>query len=508
MTLDRLSGLLLHVTSLPGRHGIGDLGPAAYRFVDFLDRAEQRVWQVLPLVPLGFGYSPYSSPSTFAGNPLLVSPERLIDAELLTRSDLEEESSFSKERVEYDRVVPFRRRLLERAFERFERGNGRIDEGAFEAFRDRERDWLDDYALFATLKNVHDGAPWPEWPDPLSHRHPDALEEARGRYRRDVRMRSFWQFLFHRQWQALHAYCREREIRIFGDLPIYVAHDSADVWSRQDLFRLDEDGRAEAVAGVPPDYFSETGQRWGNPLYRWDRMTENGYRWWTRRFARTLQLVDVLRIDHFRGFESYWEIPAEEETAVDGRWREGPRAALFDAVRAELDRLPVIAEDLGLITPEVTDLMDELGFPGMAVVQFGFGDGPSSTHMPHHYPPDKVAYTGTHDNDTIVGWWASLAERQNGRSETRSYVRDYLDLTEREEERLHWRIIRLVMGSSARWSIFPVQDVLGLGSEARMNTPGDGTDNWRWRLPPDRLDAAVADRLARWTDLFDRHPPA
>lgn len=508
MTLDRISGLLLHLTSLPGPYGIGDLGPEAYRFVDFLERADQYVWQVLPLVPLGYGYSPYSSPSTFAGNPLLISPHRLRESGLLTEEDLTDPPSFPEEEIRYERVVPYRHRLLERAYERFEAGQGAIDHAGFEAFRRAEEHWLPDYALFQTLKQAHEGAPWTKWPPALRRRDPDALTRARERRADTVRMRAFWQYLFHRHWQSLRAYCHERGVRIFGDVPIYVAHDSADVWARQDLFHLDEEGRAEAVAGVPPDYFSETGQRWGNPLYRWDRMAETDYAWWIRRFGRTLDMVDVVRVDHFRGFESYWEIPAEAETAVEGRWVEGPGARLFETLRAELGGLPVVAEDLGLITPEVTELMEEIGLPGMAVVQFGFADGPGSTHMPHHFPPEKVAYTGTHDNETIAGWWSSLSDHEHADDGpgTRAYVRRYLDLSEQEERHLHRRMIRLVMSSSARWSIFPVQDVLGLGSGARMNTPGNEGGNWRWRLRVGELEPGHADRLSAWTELFDRLP--
>jgi 4-alpha-glucanotransferase len=500
MITDRASGILLHLTSLPGAHGMGDLGPNAYRFADFLERAGQSVWQVLPLVPVGLGNSPYASPSTFANNPLLISPERLRETGLLREDDFtEERGSFPDDHVDFGRVVPYRRRLLERAFERFEQGESELDRAAFEAFCEARSDWLDDYVLFMTLREAHGETRWTEWPRPLAQRKPKALARARRKHARTIRMHKFWQFLFDRQWTALKRYCNRRGIRIFGDLPIYVAHDSADVWAHPDLFHLNDDGHPTVVAGVPPDYFSETGQRWGNPIYRWDLMKERGYRWWTRRLRSILRQTDLVRLDHFRAFEAYWEIPAGEETAVAGHWRDGPGAAFFKAMRDALGALPVVAEDLGTITPEVTALMNEFDLPGMAVLQFAFDSGkPDSTYLPHRFEQNLAAYTGTHDNNTLAGWWNEVTQN---RPEAHRFARRYLDFDGRAP---HWAAIRALMRSVARLAVFPMQDVLGLDSEARMNVPGRSSANWRWRLRPDQLERTDADRLRRLAATYGR----
>jgi len=491
----RTSGLLLHVTSLPGRFGVGDLGPAAYRFVDFLARAKQGLWQVLPLVPVDAGGSPYSSPSTFAGNPLLVSPEGLAADGLLTEDDLAHAPAFPAGRVDFARVIPFREALLRRAFARFEAGAAPALREAFAGFCARHAEWLDDYALFTALKAHHGGRAWTDWPRPLARREPAALDEARRALAAEVEVHRFAQFLFDRQWAALRAYAHARGVRIMGDLPIYVAHDSADVWAHPDRFLLDADGRPEAVAGVPPDYFSETGQRWGNPLYRWDRMRAAGFRWWIARITRTLGLVDLVRLDHFRGFEAYWSVPAEEETAVEGEWVEGPGAALFEAFERALGRpLPLVAEDLGTITPGVGALMERFGLPGMAVLQFAFGGDADNAYRPHNYRPNLVAYTGTHDNDTFLGWWTNGAT-----PEERAVGRAYLGTGEP-----HWAAIRAVATSVADTAVFPLQDVLGLGSEARMNTPGREDDNWAWRFTDGQLTDDLADRLALLTEATGR----
>ncbi|MDX1529983.1 MAG: 4-alpha-glucanotransferase [Rhodothermales bacterium] len=497
----RSSGLLLHVTSLPSPFGIGDLGPGAYRFVDFLQRAEQGLWQVLPLVPVGLGDSPYSSPSTFAANPLLISPERLRDDGLLTDDDLADAPALPADRVDFERVRPYKLALLRRAYERFESGAGDADlRAGFDAFRARHAAWLDDYALFMALKAEFDGAEWPDWPADLAGREPAALEDARRQHAAAVRMRQLWQYLFERQWRALCDYAHDRGVQIFGDLPIYVAHDSADVWAHPDLFHLDAAGEPTVVAGVPPDYFSETGQRWGNPIYRWDRMRERGYGWWVDRLRRTLDLVDLVRLDHFRGFEAYWAIPAGEPTAVHGRWVEGPGAALFRALERRLGApLPVVAENLGTITPEVDRLMEAFALPGMAVLLFAFGD-PNSQYLPHHYARRLVAYTGTHDNDTVRGWWDGL---DAGGAE-RCFAQRYLGLEGRADGEVHWAAIRALLGSVAGTVIVPLQDVLGLGSAARMNTPGLASGNWTWRLTPDQLPDAAADRLGQLTRTFGR----
>jgi 4-alpha-glucanotransferase len=494
----RVSGILLHITSLPSPYGIGDLGSAAYRFADFLTRTNQRLWQVLPLGPVGFGASPYSSTSTFAGNPLLISPEPLVEYGLLDEEDLAPLAELPDDHVDYERVEARKLDVLRTAFERFEADRSAVSEANLGQFRDDQASWLDDYALYAALKDAHDGAPWSEWDPALVRRDPDALERAREEHAEAVRMHVFWQYLFHRQWTALQSYCHARDIRLFGDLPIYVARDSADVWAHQDLFRLDEDGQPTVVAGVPPDYFSPEGQRWGNPIYRWDTMRENGYTWWKDRLRRTLERVDLVRIDHFRGFDAYWEIPAEEETAVNGEWKEGPGLSFFEALEAELGPLPIVAEDLGVITDSVEALRDDLGVPGMAVLQFAFEDDPSNEFLPHNYRRNLVAYPGTHDNNTTVGWW----NEELTSTEARDFARSYLDLD--TDADVHEQALRVLMASVADRVVVPLQDVLGLDADARMNTPGDPNGNWTWRLAPDQVTDAAEERLTTLTRIYGR----
>jgi 4-alpha-glucanotransferase len=506
MDFPRSSGLLLHITSLPSAYGIGDFGPQAYAFADFLAASHQRIWQVLPMVPTGLGNSPYASPSTFAGNPLLISPDVLIEDGLLHPDDLGNAPTFPDEHVEFGRVAQYKCQLLERAFVRFERESDAATRRRFEEYVADQRDWLETYALFEALKQTYEDAAWMDWPRPLAQRHPDALERAHREHARTMRMHMFWQFLFDDQWQRLRAYCNGRGIRIFGDLPIYVAQNSADVWAHPELFYLDDAGRPTVVSGVPPDYFSETGQRWGNPLYRWDVMQDNDFAWWTRRFERLLSRIDLIRLDHFRAFEAYWEIPAEEETAVKGRWVPGPGAALFETAQDRLGSLPIVAEDLGVITDEVRALMRQFNFPGMAVLQFAFSGDTDSGFLPHNYQHHLVAYTGTHDNDTIQGWWHATNGTQSAESHQRmqKYARFYLDLDEERERELHWTCLRRLMASSAGLVVAPVQDVLGLGSEARMNTPGASNGNWGWRLLPDALVDAFGQRLCAMTRAYGR----
>ena len=495
----RTSGLLLHVTSLPGPFGIGDLGPAAHRFLDLLAEAGQGLWQTLPLVPVGHGDSPYASPSTFAGNALLVSPKRLVEDGLLDASDLAGAPAVPAERVDYDAVRTWKGGLIETAYRRFEAGAAPGLRAELDAFAHVHAGWLDDYALFAVLKEKHGGAAWTEWPAALARRQPDALDAARATLAEAVGRVRFEQFVFWRQWAALRAHARRRGVRLFGDLPIYVAHDSADVWADRDLFSLDADGRPVAVAGVPPDYFSATGQRWGNPLYRWDKMAEDGFAWWTRRLRHTLSLVDLVRLDHFRAFEAYWRVPADEPTAQRGAWVEGPGEAPFRAFEKSLGApLPLVAEDLGLITPAVRSLMERLGLPGMAVLQFAFGGGPENAYLPHHYRPRLVAYTGTHDNDTFRGWWEESATE-----EERAFARRYLDL-EHTDEAPHWAAVRALMASVADTVVVPVQDLIGLGGDARMNTPGEEAGNWTWRLGEDALTGDLAARLRALTETYGR----
>lgn len=495
----RVSGILLHITSLPSPYGIGDLGSAAFSFADFLARTNQRLWQILPLGPVGLGASPYSSTSTFAGNPLLISPEPLVEYGLLTEEDLTPLTELPSDYVDYERVTTRKMRVLRTAFERFESDRTTVSEADIEQFRSNQASWLDDYALFAALKDAHDGAPWMEWEAPLARRDPDAVKRARTEYAAPIRKHIFWQYLFHRQWTALQSYCHARDIRLFGDLPIYVAHDSADVWAHQELFRLDRDGSPSVVAGVPPDYFSPEGQRWGNPIYRWEKMQANGYQWWKDRMRRTFDRVDVVRLDHFRGFDAYWEIPAEADTAVNGEWVDGPGAPFFEELKDELGTLPVVAEDLGVITDSVEALRNEFDFPGMAVLQFAFEDDPSNPFLPHNFSRNLVAYPGTHDNNTTMGWWTEDLSS----TKARRFARSYLNLNNADAE-VHEQVLRVLMASVADRVVTPLQDVLGLGADARMNTPGEPNGNWRWRFTPDQLTEESEKLLATLTQVYGR----
>lgn len=500
MHLSRSSGILLHLTSLPGRLGIGDLGPAAYRFVDFLVETGQSWWQMLPIGPTGYGNSPYQSLSAFAGNPWLVSLERLADEGLLWPGGELAAPPVSADTVDFHRVSPWHEELLRVAARNF---TTRTDErAAFEQFCESQAWWLDDYALFRALKGEQHGAAWTQWPTEWVRRDASCLERLRAARREDLDREKFIQFQFDRQWRALKHYAHQRGVGLIGDLPIFAAHDSAEVWSRQELFQLGEDGLPAVVAGVPPDYFSSTGQCWGNPLYRWEAHAAEGFSWWIHRLRRALEYFDVLRIDHFRGFESYWEIPAGAPNARDGRWVPGPGAALFRAAEAALGPLAVIAEDLGVITPAVEALRDELGYPGMRVLQFAFGDDPKANdYRPHNYPRHCVVYTGTHDNNTTLGWYDSEAGTDSTRTAAQiareqASARAYLGSDGHE---IHWDLIRAAWSSVADLAIAPLQDVLGLGAEARMNVPGTATGNWEWRFRQDALTPTVINRLRALT---------
>jgi len=490
----RASGILLHPTSLPGP-GTGDLGEQAFRFVDWLEYAEQSLWQLLPLVAVNEGGSPYNALSAFAGNPLLVSPAELVIHGLLAEEDAAPPEELDGDELDFPAVLRWKDDVL-RAAQRVLREDEEL-RADFAAYRAEEAAWLDDYALFRALRDAHGGVPWTEWPAPLRGREPNALEEARHALVAEIERHAYAQYLFDLQWSAVRGYANEHGIRIVGDLPIFVAHDSADVWAHPELFTLDESGQPTVVSGVPPDYFSATGQRWGNPLYRWDVLKQAGYRWWIDRFRRTLEMVDVVRIDHFRGFESYWEVPGDADTAIQGRWMPGPGRDLFDAVRAELGELPVIAEDLGIITSEVERLRDDLGLPGMRVLQFAFGgDDPANPHLPGNYVHNTVAYTGTHDNDTCLGWYADAD------TDSRRQVQA---LTGGEGE-MSWRMVKAVLRSDAGWAVVPLQDVLGLGGQARMNTPGVAEGNWSWRLRAGTLTPELARRLAALVRSTGRAP--
>ena len=503
----RSSGILLHPTSLPGRFGIGDLGREAYRFADFLHAAKQRVWQVLPLGPTGYGDSPYQVFSAFAGNPLLISLESLAEEGLLSSQDWSDGPNFPEAQVDYGAVIHFKFPLLRKAFEGFQASTEQSTRGAFQEFCQLQAAWLEDYALFMAIKDAHGGNAWNQWDPAIALRQTDALQHWRKKLADEIACWKFWQFLFFKQWRALKQYCHARSIQIMGDIPIFVAGDSADVWSHPQLFHLDECGNPTVVAGVPPDYFSATGQLWGNPLYRWDVMAASGYDWWVQRFRAAFEMVDMVRIDHFRGFESYWEVPAHETTAIHGRWVKGPGAELFEAVRQALGDLPIVAENLGLITPEVEALRQKLGFPGMAVLQFAFGSGTAdSEFLPHNYSRNLLVYTGTHDNDTTVGWWNSTGEGDSTRrpeevQREREFVLKYLGVDGSE---IHWAFIRAVLASVAKLAMVPLQDVLGLESYARMNLPARPDGNWQWRYTPGMLTDAMQERLRELTMLYGR----
>jgi 4-alpha-glucanotransferase len=496
---DRTSGVLLHLTSLPGPNGSGDLGPASRHFVDWLVSAGQCWWQMLPLTPVGPGNSPYQSASVMAGNPLLVDLDDLVQAGWLGwMPDL----GFERRRVDFARVVPHRMQRLRQAWQGFGQHAVEADRAAFAAFRASQATWLDDYALFMAL-DARWGTPWTQWPATLAGRDPAAMDAARDELADELGFWSFVQWRFKLQWQRLKLYAHARGIRLVGDAPIFVAHHSADVWAHAAEFQLDAAGEPEVVAGVPPDYFSETGQRWGTPVYRWDVMAANGYAWWKQRMHLLLSEVDVIRLDHFRGFESYWAIAASEPTAIKGRWVSGPGVALFDALKAELGALPLIAEDLGIITPAVNALRLACGLPGMRILQFAFGDTPANPYLPHNYDPLTVAYTGTHDNNTSLGWWAAAPAHERDRASR------YLGFAPSDTAlttQVPWAMMHAVSQSSARMVIFPFQDVLALDGAHRMNTPGLPEGCWEWRFDWDQVGDEPSLRLSGLTHAHGRNP--
>lgn len=506
MTFSRASGILLHPTSLPGRFGIGDLGAEAYRFADFLFAGGQRLWQVLPLGPTGYGDSPYACYSAFAGNTLLISPDRLIEAGLLTSDDLASAPAFAEPLLQFEGVHEFKDKILRKAYERFAATSYTDLRRGFETFCASQSSWFDDYALFRALKDAHGGKAWHEWDASFVRRDQNALARARETLHTEIEAQKFYQFLFDQQWSELKSYCHGRGIKLIGDIPIFVAHDSADVWTNPEQFKLDQDGKPIVVAGVPPDYFSKTGQLWGNPLYHWERMIADGFKWWIERVRTTLQTVDILRIDHFRGFVACWEIPGGDQTAERGQWVEAPGRELFLAIRNALGQLPIIAEDLGVITPAVENLRDEFGFPGMRILQFAFSGDPKSQDLPHNYHPNVVVYTGTHDNDTTVGWFQSVAGTGSTRDaeqierERRCALR-YLNT---EGTEIHWDFIRAVLASCASTAVVPLQDVLGLGTEGRMNLPNSTSGNWSWRFKAGALTSEIQTRLSELSELYGR----
>lgn len=510
MNLERSSGVLLHPTSLPGRYGIGDLGEEARRFVDWLQEAGQTWWQVLPLGPTGYGDSPYQSFSAFSGNPYLVSLDVLKAEGLFSEEDLREVPPFDPSKIDYGWIYIWKYQKLDEAYRAFRSGRAPHLAGDFTQFKSQQAFWLDDFSLFMAIKatqptqdpfgNPCMGAPWNAWPEALRCRELQALQDFRTAFADEIDAICFYQFLFFRQWDSLRSYAHEKGIRILGDLPIFVAMDSADAWSNPDQFYFDEHGQPLVVAGVPPDYFSETGQLWGNPLYRWDVMQARGFDWWIERLRCSMSLYDALRIDHFRGFEAYWEIPMPAENAISGQWVKAPGEALFAAVRSALGELPIVAEDLGVITPEVEALRDRCGFPGMAILQFAFAGGEdwkNNAFLPEHLRVHQVVYTGTHDNDTTRGWYTLASEAE------RMHLSGYV--SSQEATTLAWEMITLAWKSRASWAIAPLQDVLNLDTSARMNLPGRLGGNWQWRFQQEMLSPFVARRLKQLTESTKRN---
>ncbi len=495
MRFKRSSGILLHPTSLPGKYGIGDLGPQAFRWIDFLADARCGLWQVLPLGPTGYGDSPYQCFSSFAGNPILISPEVLLKEGFLLSEDLADCPKFPEDRVAYGTVIHWKAKILNIAYQRFCRDSRSELKKEFELFIHDHSRWLMDYSLFMVLKEQHAGKPWVKWPRPLRIREPQAIREANKCYADSVRRQMFIQFLYFRQWANLHDYTRSRGIKIIGDIPIFVAHDSADVWSQPELFYLDETGNPLVVAGVPPDYFSKTGQLWGNPLYRWDVNASKGYHWWIDRVRAVLGMVDIARLDHFRGFAGYWEVPAGELTAERGRWVPGPGADFFEHLQESLGELPIIAEDLGEITPDVIELRDRFEFPGMKILQFAFASGPENPFLPHHFERNWVVYTGTHDNDTARGWFERISEKE------KEFCCRYL---KSNGEEIAWDLIRLAWSSIADMAIAPMQDFLNLGNEARMNYPGNPRGNWSWRMKAEDINEELSSKIMELNFLYSR----
>jgi len=492
--MQRSSGILLHPTALPGPFRIGDFGENAFLFIDFLSRAAQSVWQILPLGPTGYGHSPYNALSAFAGNSVLIDLQNLVDCGDLDSARLNAAIKTSTE-IDFDQTHALKGTLLLEAGRQFFTKPTTARHQDFGTFCRDQADWLEDFSLFMALRDTFAGQAWYEWPEGLRSRQPKALQEWRDKLEEHCHLYNYQQFVFAEQWHKLKTYANRSGIQIFGDIPIFVAYDSADVWANQQLFQLDDQGRATAIAGVPPDYFSATGQRWGNPLYRWDRLVAEDFHWWLRRFENQLQKCDMVRIDHFRGFQACWSIPPSEETAINGHWEEVPGRKLFEKLHERKTTLPIIAEDLGVITPEVEQLRDDFSFPGMKILQFAFDSGPDNPYLPENHTANSVVYTGTHDNDTTLGWWRALTKEQKDR------IRDYLGT---RHPTMPWRLICLAMASTANLCIIPCQDILGLGKEARFNTPGYAAGNWDWQMTSGSLTDELTNRLRKLTEKYRR----
>jgi 4-alpha-glucanotransferase len=495
MNLPRKSGILLHPTSFPGPDGIGDLGPECYSWIDFLHASGCSLWQILPLGPTGYGDSPYQCFSAFAGNPYLVSPVLLLDQNLLERNDFLDRPEFPVDNVDFGPVIEWKLTILDRAFRKFTKSRSKKLSAAYQEFCQAQAAWLDDFALFMSIKEVQGGGSWDGWPVELRTRQVKALHAFSEKHHSLIEKHKFRQFLFFTQWENVKQYAHDKGIQIIGDIPIFIAYDSADAWSNPDLFYIGKDGKPTHVAGVPPDYFSPTGQLWGNPLYKWSAHKKQNYRWWIERFSAVLKTVDIVRLDHFRGFAGYWEIPAGMPTAEIGRWAKGPGAHFLSALNKAFNGLPIIAEDLGLITPDVVELRDSFKLPGMKILQFAFAGTPEDPFLPHNYPVNCVAYTGTHDNDTTVGWYAAGTEQE------KDYCRRYLAVS---GENIARDLIREIWKSTAAVAITTLQDLLSLGTEARMNFPGKPAGNWGWRFQPEDLSQDLLERLQELNYLYLR----
>jgi len=494
---ERSSGILFHPTSLPGKYGIGTLGKEAYAFIDFLKKSRQKLWQIFPLGPTGYGDSPYQSFSSFAGNPYLIDFDLLIEAHLLSEEDLRDVFfGDNEEYIDYGAIYNQKYPLLRKAYENFKSSDNHEMRENFEHFKRENASWLNDYSLYISLKNHFNGLPWNEWVHDIKNREHGAMEHYKNELADDIEYHNFIQFLFFKQWGDVKRYANENGIKIIGDIPIFVAADSSDAWANPEIFLFDEERKPVKVAGVPPDYFSATGQLWGNPLYNWQKLKETNYSWWVERVRANLSTCDIIRIDHFRGFEAYWAVPYGDDTAINGQWEPGPGIDLFNAIKSQLGELPIIAEDLGLMTQGVIDLREATGFPGMKILGFAFDSGEENDYLPHTYTKNCVVYTGTHDNDTLIGWF------QKAKEEDRQFARDYLN--SRSDDEIHWDAIRGAWSSVASMAISPVQDFLGLGSEARINTPGVAAGNWQWRLRHGVLTDELAERIAKLTRVYSR----
>lgn len=501
MRLPRASGILLHPTSLPSPFGIGDFGGRAYEFVDFLAGTGQKQWQMLPLGQTGYGDSPYSSFSAFAGNIYLISPEKLVENGFLAAEDIQNPPEFPADRVDYGAAIGYKLGILRKAFENFKTTNDETIAAEFHKFCDEHGFWLEDYTLFRALKLALDHRPWWEWDAPLKNREEEAMAAARADHDDEIFAQKFYQFEFFRQWDAVKAYANEKGVSIIGDLAIYVSRDSSDVWCNPGEFKLNEDCSPKVVAGVPPDSFSKTGQLWGNPIYDWDAMRANGFRWWITRFAVMFRMFDIVRIDHFIGFTRAWEVPGGDKTAENGQWAAVPGKELFSILRNALGDVPMIVEDLGEVTPEVEDLRDSFDLPGMCILQFAFGGGGDNIHRPHNYIKNCVVYTGTHDSDTVAGWYKARKRKRGGNPEEADFCRRYL-MTDGKE--MHWDFIRAALASVANTAIIPLQDILGLDNKARMNVPATNEGNWQWRFKDGQITDEISNRLRDLTELYGR----